>query len=329
MFGLEGQAQGFLVAYLKLLSLATPFAVVTLVVNACLRGAGDTRTPAVVMGLVNALNVLLSLALVRGWFGLPAMGFDGIAVGTAISYAVGGVVATATLARGRRGVKLRLIRLRPHWHMSRRLLRIGLPAAWKNCVQWAANIVIVVWINQMGNLAAASHVNTIRMESFSFMSGLAFGVAAATMVGQSLGMADVDRARRSVWLAFCVGGTLMVAAGLVFVAASGAVAGLLTDDPAVRDLTATCLTITGLVQIGFAAAIIFGSALEGAGDTFTLMLINLGSTLAIRLPGVYLVTNVMGMGLVAVWLVLSGELLLRGAFLTLRFHLGGWHRIKV
>ena len=35
-----------------------------------------------------------------------------------------------------------------------------------------------------------------------------------------------------------------------------------------RDLTAKCLAITGFCQAGFAAAIVFGGALRGAGDTF-------------------------------------------------------------
>src|SRR5688572_5820856 len=46
MTGLEGQAKAFALAYLKILSISLPFMTVLFVANACLRGAGDTLTPA-------------------------------------------------------------------------------------------------------------------------------------------------------------------------------------------------------------------------------------------------------------------------------------------
>jgi Na+-driven multidrug efflux pump len=55
------------------------------------------------------------------------MGFDGIAVGTAIAYGAGGVIQVAVLLGGRGGVRLHAHRMRPHWHTMRRILRIGLP----------------------------------------------------------------------------------------------------------------------------------------------------------------------------------------------------------
>ena len=52
--------------------------------GACLRGAGDTLTPAIAMCTVDGCNILLSGTLARGWFGVPAIGFRGIAIGTTL-----------------------------------------------------------------------------------------------------------------------------------------------------------------------------------------------------------------------------------------------------
>ena len=96
----------------------------------------------------------------------------------------------------------------------------------------------------------------------------------------------------------------------------------------VRDLTATCLRITGFCQVGFAAAIIFGGALRGAGDTVGVMLITTTSILALRLGGVY-VAGEFEQPLTVIWVILSIDLFVRGVLIYGRFLGGGWKRIKV
>ena len=81
--------------------------------------------------------------------------------------------------------------------------------------------------------------------------------------------------------------------------------------------------------MGFASAMIFSGALRGAGDTLKVMLINLASTFGVRLSGVLIVGLWLKLGLVAIWVVLSAELLVRGALMYLRFLSGAWKRVDV
>lgn len=329
--GLRGDAHGFALFYLRGLSLALPFMIFMFAANACLRGAGDTVTPAMSMVVVDSLNVLLSVSLARGLFGLPELGFRGIAIGTVTAYVVGGLLQFGVLLRGRGGLKLHLHRMRPHWHTLRRILRIGLPSGLENLVAWSANFVIVAIINRMDatNVAGSAHIVTIRMESISFLIGFAFATASATMVGQSLGMGDPARARRCAYLAYAMAGGLMGLMGVLFVTMPRAFAAVLTSDPAVIDLTAQCLFITGFAQLGFAAYMVFSLSLRGAGDTLKVMLINLASVLVLRLGAVLVVTLVFGLGLAAVWVVLAAELMIRGTLMFVRFVYGGWRHVKV
>ena len=100
--GLKGEAYGFALFYVRALSISLPFSIFLFAANACLRGAGDTITPAVSVIVVDAVNLALSASLSRGWFGLPEMGFSGIAVGTVTAYVVGGLLQFAVLLRGPR-----------------------------------------------------------------------------------------------------------------------------------------------------------------------------------------------------------------------------------
>jgi putative MATE family efflux protein len=329
--GLEGEALGFALYYVRALSLALPFSIFLFAANACLRGAGDTVTPAVSVIVVDAVNLVLSASLSRGWFGLPEMGFRGIAVGTVTAYVVGGLLQLAVLLRGRGGLRLHPHRLRPHWHTLRRILKIGLPSGLEGVLIWGANFVIVAVINRLDptNVAGSAHIITIRLESMSFLIGYAFAMAAATMVGQSLGMGDPVRARRCAYLAYAVGGGVMSVMGLLFVLFPRAFASLLAEDPAIVDLASRCLFITGFAQFGFAASMIFSAALRGAGDTVTVMVINLACIVGLRLTGALLVALHFRGGLPQIWLVLAGELMIRGLANFLRFKHGGWRHVKV
>ncbi len=326
---LQGDARGYALSYLRLLSLAMPFTMLMFICGACLRGAGDTLTPAIAMIVVDVVNIFLSFALTYGLWGFPNMGFHGIATGTAIAYVTGGVLLLVVLILGRGGIRLYLHRLRPHWLTLKRLLRIGVPSGFEGTLQWGANFGVLLVVNDMNNMTAAAHTNTIRVESLSYMAGFAVATAAATLVGQSLGMRDPARARRSAYLAYALGGGAMALLGVTFILFGSLWARIFSSDPQIVELTARCLFITGFIQAGFAAAMIFSSALRGAGDTLVVMGYNVASIVGVRLLGVLLVTRLLGMGLTGVWMVLSVELCIRGALMYRRFLSARWQEIRV
>jgi putative MATE family efflux protein len=329
---LQGLAPGFAFSYLRMLSVTLPFTMLLFVANSCLRGGGDTVTPAVVMVLVNIINMFCSFTLCRGWFGLPVMGFDGIAEGTIIAYVAGGVIQFIVLLQPRAAVRLYLHRLRPHWTTIKRLLRIGTPALIGDFLGWFANIGVIGVINRIDptNVMSSAHMNAIRLESISFLSGIAFATAAATMVGTSLGMKDPRRATRSAYLAYLLGGGIMTFCGILMITLGRYPARWISpDDPRIIDLTTRCLFITGFVQCGFASNLIFGGALRGAGDTFVVMCLNLFTIIGLRFTGAIFVGLWLHKGLAAIWCVLAGELFLRGILVYLRFLQGGWRKIEV
>jgi putative MATE family efflux protein len=329
--GLSGQAYTFSLYYIRVLSLALPFSVLMYAAGACLRGAGDSVTPAVSMIVVDLVNMGFSAALTFGWLGLPAMGFRGIALGTVIAYIVGGMLLFGVLVSGRGKLRLFLHRLRPHWVTLKRIFRIGIPSGTEWLLTWIAQFIIVIIINRADrtNIMSAAHIIAVRVEALSYMIGFAVATAAATMVGQALGMKSPARASRSAYLAYSVGGGAMIAGGVLFILFGRVFTGFMTNVPAIADLAATCLFITAFAQPGFAAAAIFSGALRGAGDTFSVMLINLASILFVRLAGVLFVEWWLHMGLAAIWVVLASELTVRGLLVYVRFRHGGWRHAKV
>ena len=126
--------------------------------------SGDkTLTPAISMIVVDAVNVIFSCGLTYGLWGMPRMGFRGIAIGTMIAYIAGGVLQVSVLLIGRGGIKLHLHRLRPHWRDMQRIVRIGVPAGLTDAINWVANFGLLKVVNRTEplNIAAAAQAPTI------------------------------------------------------------------------------------------------------------------------------------------------------------------------
>jgi len=331
MSALEGRAHEFALVYLRLLAFSLPFSTLMFVSASCLRGGGDTLTPAIAMVVVDVVNIFFTFALCRGFWIFPAMGFVGIAIGTIIAYVAGGLILFVALKGGRSAVKLHLHRMKLHWHTMKRVLRVGIPSGTEGFLTWIANFGVLIVINRADatNDMAAAHINTIRIESLSFMTGLAVATAAATLVGQSLGAKNPDRATRSAYLGYALGGGAMIFMGIIFILFGRYFAAVLSDDPVIRQLTTTCLMITGFIQCGFSASLVFGGALRGAGDTLSVMLLSLLTVIGVRFVGVMIVALYFHGGLAAIWCILALEQLVRGGVIFGRFLHGGWKKIEV
>src|SRR5262249_40006713 len=113
LLNLTGTTAESAALFLRIVLAITPLLACETVGVACLRGAGDTRTGMWVMILVNAINMAMSWTLMRGWGPLPALGFPGIAIGTACGEGIGGLIILIVLARGRSGLYLRAAHLCP------------------------------------------------------------------------------------------------------------------------------------------------------------------------------------------------------------------------
>jgi Na+-driven multidrug efflux pump len=222
-------------------------------------------------------------------------------------------------------------RLLPHWITLKRVMRIGLPSGVESLLVWISQFAVIHIINGMDatNRIPTAHNNAVRIEALSYMGGFAVAAAAATLVGQNLGAKNPARATRAAYLCFALAGAIMTVWGLLFIFFSRTLSGWMSPDPVISQLTAQCLWITGFIQTGFAASIVFSGALRGAGDTVAVMIMNLISIIVIRLAGVWVVVHYLGMGLGGVWVVLSGELFFRGIFMYSRFLHGGWKHIRV
>jgi putative MATE family efflux protein len=195
---LEPEAADLAQRYIAIIGWVLPLLMAEQVAAACLRGAGDTWTGFIAKLVVNALNTFFSAVLVIGAGLFPKLGWEGLAVGTAIGHGVGGLLLLIVLWRGRSGLQISLADLRPDWQLITRILRVGVPGGFDLLAVIACHLVYVSIINRLGTASAAAHGMGVQIEALSYLPGTAFQVTAATMAGQSLGAGSSQAAMAGV-----------------------------------------------------------------------------------------------------------------------------------
>jgi len=333
---LEDASRDMAVRYLHLVCFAHLFSAINLIGSAVLRGAGDMRTPMWILGLVSILNVIFSSVLVYGVGPLPPQGIDGIALGTIAARMIGSALMLFALMTGMTDVVARpslagLFDLQP----IRRILRIGGPALIDGIMMWSGHFLFLRVISGLGNNADearatfAAHIVGIQLEALNYLPAFAWGTAAATLVGQSLGAGDVPRAHSGGHEAGRQAGLLAVFTTAIFYFGAAAIYGLMHSDPAVSAIGVPALRVLAISEIPLSLTIVYTVALRGAGDTLTPMAVNFFGIFCVRLPLGYWLAVTHGMGLTGAWMSVAVDVTIRSIIAGLYYHSGRWSKTRV
>ncbi|MBI4675516.1 MAG: MATE family efflux transporter [Chloroflexi bacterium] len=316
--------------FLKITALFSIFIGVMFVGGGILRGAGDTRTPMLITAFINGVNIVLDYGLIFGNFGLPQMGAIGSAYATTTARGVGAILILYALFYRNRAL---VLPRHGAWKISlsiiRRILHIGLPAAGENIIFQLGLLVFSAMIVGLGTADIAAMNVSFSIMTFSILPAFAFGIAATTMVGQSLGAENVPRAEASARQALKSGTMWMCAMGVLFIVAREPLMRLYTTEAEVVALGSVLLILIGLMQPFQATAIILGSALRGAGDTRATLLISTLSTWGLRVGLGYVFGIAFGLGLTGIWLGWCADFFVRALLIALRFRRGKWKTLRV
>lgn len=312
--------------YLTYASASLPLISVLMVGNAALRGAGDTRTPMLVMAWVNVVNVALSLLLIRGWGPIPSLGVAGAGIASAASRGLGAIAIVALLIRGRATLRLRRLISRPDRAVLRRLLQVGLPAGGESLLMRLAFLAYTRAISSLGTAAYAAYMIASRIESLNTMPAFGFAIAATTLSGQALGAGDADRARSSVLKSVEIAAGFALFWALLSIAFPRFLLDLFTNDPEVIEQGIMPLRILALAQPIMSISFSLSGGLRGAGDTRSVMWVTGVGAWLVRVPITLLSITWLNLGLPGVQAAMALDWLTRMLLLGWRFRPAAWKK---
>lgn len=296
--------------------------------SAALRGVGETRIPMKVNLFCNGLNVLGNATLIYGLFGFPALGLVGAGISTALSQVIASSLILGYLALGRSRIPMSE-KFRFDGKTIKNLIRIGLPASFEQLALRLGIFFFVRIVASLGTVVYAAHQIALSILALSFNPGQAFGIAASTLVGRSLGETKPREAELYSRSARQIGSVFSSVIAVLFFFFGRHLVGLYTRDPQIIDNAAVALQIIALVQPFQSSQLILAGALRGAGDTVWPLIATVVGVLLIRIQLAMLLVNRMGMGLAGAWIAVLVDQLIRWALIFVRFRSGRWKTIRI
>jgi putative MATE family efflux protein len=321
--GAESTVIELALPYSTLIFLVIPCTVLIQVLSSVLQGTGDTRTPMYAMIGVNLLHLTVAYPLIYGRWGFPAFGLMGAAIAVGLAEVTGAlyllVRCRAILKPSRR---FRIDLIRSMWY-------VGASVSGERIVQQAGVFVYTKLVLLYGTVAYAAHQLGLSIESFSFLPGYGLAIAAATMVGQSIGAGNYVKAKLENWEANRMAIALMACMGVVFYLFPEALLRAFTTEEAVIELGTMFLKIVALLQVPLAVTMVLAGSLRGAGDTRFIMGATVIGMWGIRVPLALVVVFWAGHSVLFIWAATIADWTARMALLLWRYRSERWRQIQV
>lgn len=284
--------------YARIMLLTMPLGFVFLLMTAMIRGVGDAVTPLLALALSTAIGLILTPMLIRGAFGLPALGITSPAWAAAISNAVTLIVLAVYLLRNKHALAPDVALLR-HVRLNRtvigQILGIGLPSAVGMVVMAIAELILLGLVNGFGSDATAAYGAVNQVMGYTQFTAMSISIAVSILGAQAIG--GGDRARLDGIVRTGLAFNLVLTGGLVALiyVMPRAVLGIFITDGAVLDLAKGLLTIALWSSVPFGLATTFSGAMRAAGVALTPMLLSIFAIVAIELPSAVVLSRTIGL----------------------------------
>ncbi|MCJ7545176.1 MAG: MATE family efflux transporter, partial [Phycisphaerae bacterium] len=343
LFGLFGHAPDVTALeamYFRYMVLSVLVTLPTRVLEQFFFGIHRPRIVLVASVLANGFNVLANYVLIFGKCGFPAMGLEGAAIGSVVSWSLQFALLMAVfLARPLRSkyatALSRAVRLR---HCLD-LIRVGWPAGVQLCndiTSWT--LFQAALIGPMGTEHMAASTAAMRYMGISFMPAVGIGVAATAIIGRWIGQGRPDLARRRAHAAVLAAMVYMGVCGVLFtVFRHDLVRFFVHVDPeqssqaaAIMDIGTKILVCAAVFQLFDAVGIVYVGALRGAGDTRWPMAVTIVLSWGVVLGGGAAAVRLLPqLGSLGPWIAASLYVVVLGAVMAWRFEGGAWRKIDL
>jgi putative MATE family efflux protein len=317
---------GMAASYARLTFFSIPILFVYLIYTTFLRGTGDTRTPFVTLIASTALTLLVTPVFILGWFGLPALGTNGAAVGNIVSnaLALGGLVAYLGITKHPLAFDREMaahFRIRPS--LALKIAKIGIPTSINLVMVSLSEIAVLSFVNRFGSTAVAAYGAVNQVVSYVQFPAISIAIGAQIFSAQSIGAGRTDRigaiVRSGVALNYAIEAVLI---GLVYAFNTALISLFITNAQTVQ-------VAHGLIVITLWSYAIFGNArviaaiVISSGYVIWPTILSIVAIWGVEVPVSYLLMGRIGLN--GVWYAYPAAYI-AGLIFQLVYYYGFWKR---
>lgn len=221
--------------YMSVWFIGSTMLITPMIGNAILRASGDTKTPSIIMGTAGIINAILDPILIFGFGPVPAFGIKGAAIASLIAWSFAVVFILYLLIFKRSLVAWERCQ-QSFYTATKKMLKIGLPAACANMLTPIAMAIMTAIVAQYGTHAVAAFGVGSRIESIACIVVLALSMTLPPFISQNFGGGRLERVEQAylVSLKFVVIWQFIIY--LVLIALGGVISQIFAQEQAVIDI---------------------------------------------------------------------------------------------
>lgn len=281
------------------------------------------------------LNGFLDYLFIFGKGPFPELGIRGAALGTVIAQVISVLIFAGLLVRrGRQEGYPFLATLKFDLPMIKRMLNFGFPNGVQMLLDVGAFTAFLILVGRLGTEQQAATNLAFTLNSLAFVPMLGMGTAVLTLVGRRIGEGQTELASRTVWTAMLVSGIYMVTFAAIYLTIPEVILSPLLQGEdhvtfaEIKPLVVNLLKFVAIYTLFDAMAIVFGSAIRGAGETRFSMIFTVSAGWCIMvLPTVWAIQT--EQGLYTCWAAATTFIIILGIGFLLRFRQGNWKRVEM
>ena len=318
------------VSYFRIISGGMVFNVLSMVINAAQRGAGNTKIAMRTNIVSNGVNIIFNYLLIGGHFGFPRLEVAGAAVATVIGTVFAcGMSIFSVLKKDRFLSLLSVKKIGFDRRSLRSLADLGASTLAEQIFLRIGFLTYAIIVARLGTTAFAAHQVGMNIMSISFSFGDGLSVAAVALVGRSLGEKRQDLAK--IYGAICqrMGLTFSIILCIIYVTCGEMIFTLFSDETVILKYGSMIMDMIAVIVFMQITQVIYSGCLRGGGDTKFVALVSLVSVAFFRPFSGWLFCYPLGMGLTGAWIGLAIDQFCRLAMTFFRFKSGKWTMHKI
>ncbi|MBR6366365.1 MAG: MATE family efflux transporter [Lachnospiraceae bacterium] len=289
-----------------------------------LRCNGYSKVGMYISVAINVINIVGNYLFLYGPLAFLNLGVAGVAISTAVARLVALTSAVIYFYCKKVG-KIQLSKLRPFpGSLLLRMIRVGLPSAGENMSYTIYQMVLLSFINQMGDDASNTRALCNTLIAFAMVFSNSAAMATQIITGHLVGAGKEGAAYRRVFATLRL--TLPITVGLATVnwLISPWTMQIFDSNETVIHLAFWVMFVDIFIEIGRCLNMTFVSSLKAAGDYMFPLFVGLLTMWLIGVPMGYICGNVIGFGLAGVFMGTAFDECIRGLITMARWHSRKW-----